>query len=275
MLNLALNKHQMERYSRHILLSEIGSTGQEKLLSSAVLVIGVGGLGSPAAIYLAAAGVGTIGIVDGDRVDLTNLQRQIIHFTQDLGTEKVASAKAKLKAINPDVRVQAVSQRLRAEIIGQLINQYDFVIDATDNFAAKFLINDACYFANIPFSHAGVLRFRGQLMTVLPARSACYRCMFPNPPPPGAVPDGSQAGILGVVSGVIGALQATEAIKCLLRTEGLLTNTLLVYDSLEMEFWKVNVKRDPRCPICGENPIINQLRDEEQAGSGLKDNETT
>jgi molybdopterin/thiamine biosynthesis adenylyltransferase len=258
-----LNENQMERYSRHILLPEIGAAGQRRLLSSSVLVIGVGGLGSPAAIYLAAAGVGTIGIVDPDRVDLTNLQRQVVHFTKDLGREKVDSARAKLKAINPEVTVNIYPERLQAATIDRVIQPYDFVIDATDNFTAKFLINDACYFAKKAFSHAGVLGFRGQITTVLPARSACYRCIFKSPPPRGVVPRGSESGIFGVAPGVIGALQATEAIKYLLGIGTLLTNAMLVYDSLDMDFQKIDVKRDPECPICGKNPHITALRDEE------------
>ncbi len=260
---MELTDQQIERYSRHIILQQIGGTGQEKLLSSKVLIIGAGGLGSPAALYLAAAGVGMIGIVDGDKVDLTNLQRQVIHATGDLGTEKVKSAEKKMRAINPDVTVHTYSEWLRADNIRRIVRQYDFVIDGTDNFTAKFLINDACYFEKIAFSHAGILRFDGQLITVIPDESACYRCIFPAPPPSGAVPTCAQAGVLGVLAGTVGLLQATEAVKYLLGIGDLLTNTLLTYNALKMDFRKVSLSRNPECPICGNKPDITELRDEE------------
>ena len=210
---MGLTEQQIERYSRHIILEEVGGQGQEKLLASKVLIIGAGGLGAPAGLYLAAAGIGTIGIVDADKVDLTNLQRQIIHHTSDLNVEKVKSAQAKMRAINPDVTVNTYNTRVTAENITEIIREYDFVIDGTDNFPAKFLINDACYFEKVPFSHAGILRFDGQLITILPGRTACYRCIFNSPPPADAVPSCSQAGVLGVLAGVIGSLQATDAMK--------------------------------------------------------------
>lgn len=260
---MELTDQQIERYSRHIILQQIGGTGQEKLLSSKVLIIGAGGLGSPAALYLAAAGVGMIGIVDGDKVDLTNLQRQVIHAIEDLGTEKVKSAEKKMRAINSDVTVHAYSEWLRADNIRRIIRQYDFVIDGTDNFTAKFLINDVCYFEKIAFSHAGILRFDGQLITVIPDESACYRCIFPAPPPPGAVPTCAQAGVLGVLAGTVGLLQATEAVKYLLGIGDLLTDTLLTYNALKMDFRKVSLSRNPDCPICGNKPDITELRDEE------------
>jgi molybdopterin/thiamine biosynthesis adenylyltransferase len=247
-------------------LPEIGGSGQEKLLSSRVLIVGVGGLGSPAALYLAAGGIGTIGIADGDRVDLTNLPRQIIYNTREVNTEKVKSAKATLEALNPDVTIQTYPEPMGAENILPIIRTYEFVIDGTDNGPAKFLINDACYFERIAFSHAGLLQFYGQLMTVLPGESACYRCIFPTPAPRDLVPSCSQSGVLGVVPGVIGLLQATEAIKFLLGIGDLLTDTLLQYDALEMDFQKVRLKRNPRCPLCGVNPKITELKDEEQVG---------
>lgn len=261
---MSLNEQQIERYSRQIILEEVGGAGQEKLLSSKVLIIGAGGLGAPAALYLAAAGVGTIGIVDYDEVDLTNLQRQIIHHTADVGTEKVNSAKAKIEAINPDVTVQIHQTKVAAKNISEIIRRYDFVIDGTDNFPAKFLINDACYFEKVPFSHAGILRFDGQLLTVLPGETTCYRCVFHSCPPAGAVPSCSQAGVLGVLAGVVGSLQATEAMKYLLDIGDLLTNTLLTYNALTMEFRKVSLNRNPNCPLCSENPQITELVDEEQ-----------
>ena len=267
---MGLTEQQIERYSRHIILAQLGGVGQEKLLASKVLIVGAGGLGSPAALYLAAAGIGTIGIIDADKVDLTNLQRQIIHHTSDVGTEKVASAARKIEAINPDVTVKTYHEWARADNIRQIIRDYDFVIDGTDNFPAKFLINDACYFEKTPFSHAGILRFDGQLITVLPGETTCYRCIFEGPPPPDAVPSCSQAGVLGVLAGVIGSLQATEAIKYLLSLGDLLTDAMLTYDALKMKFRKIEFSRNPTCPLCGEKPEITTLRDEDQAFCDLK-----
>jgi len=267
---MGLTEQQIERYSRHIILEQIGGVGQAKLLASKVLIVGAGGLGSPAALYLAAAGVGTIGIIDADKVDLTNLQRQVIHYTADVGVQKVISAANKIRAMNPDVTVKTYHQRAKADNIRQIIREYDFVLDGTDNFPAKFLINDACYFERISFSHAGILRFVGQLITVLPGESTCYRCIFEGPPPPDAVPSCSQAGVLGVLAGVIGSLQATETIKYLLGLGDLLTDALLTYDALAMKFRKVDFNRNPACPLCGENPVITELRDEEQAVCDLK-----
>jgi molybdopterin/thiamine biosynthesis adenylyltransferase len=234
------------------------------------LIIGAGGLGSPAALYLAAAGVGTIGIIDADKVDLTNLQRQIIHRTSDVGVEKVKSAENKMRAINPDVTVRTYHQLAKADNIREIIREYDFVIDGTDNFPAKFLVNDACYFEKIPFSHAGILKFYGQLITVLPGKTTCYRCIFNAPPPTGVVPSCSQAGVLGVLAGVIGSLQATEAIKYLLGLGKLLTNTMLTYNALTMKFREIKLNRNPDCPLCGSKPEITELRDEEQPICDLK-----
>ena len=258
-----LTEEQIERYSRHILLEEVGGAGQEKLLRSSVLLVGAGGLGAPAGLYLAAAGVGTIGIVDADQVDITNLQRQIIHHTADIGLEKVISAKNKMQAMNPDVTVKTYHLRAMADNIADIIADYDFVIDGTDNFAAKFLVNDACYFERTPFSHAGILRFDGQLMTVLPGQTTCYRCIFDGPPPADAVPTCSQAGVLGVLPGVVGSLQATEAVKYLLGIGQLLTDSLLIYDALDLQFRKVELKRNPKCRLCGPGADITELRDEQ------------
>jgi molybdopterin/thiamine biosynthesis adenylyltransferase len=260
-----LSEAQIERYSRQIILEEVGAAGQEKLLASRVLIIGAGGLGAPVGLYLAAAGVGTLGVVDGDKVELSNLQRQVIHHTADVGALKVASAAAKMRAINPDVTVREHPVWAQAGNILDLVRDYDFVIDGTDSFAAKFLINDACYFARKPFSHAGILRFDGQLMTVLPGKSACYRCVFRAPPPPGAVPTCSQAGVLGAVGGVIGALQAAEALKFLLGRGALLTDALLSWNALRMEFRKVVLRRSPDCPLCGPRPSILALSDGPEA----------
>lgn len=258
-------EEQINRYSRHILLKEVGGKGQQKLLDGKVLVIGTGGLGSPIAFYLAAAGVGTIGLADADEVDLSNLQRQIIHFTPDVGKPKVLSAKEKMEAMNPDVTVRPYQTWVTAANIAGIIREFDFVIDATDNFAAKFLINDACVLAGKPFSHGGILQFDGQTMTVVPGESACYRCIFPEPPPKEVIPTCSRAGVIGVLPGVIGTLQATEAIKFLLGAGELLTDRLLTYDALRMRFREVALRKNPTCPLCGESPTITELRDEVEA----------
>jgi adenylyltransferase/sulfurtransferase len=260
---MALNDDQVMRYSRQILLKDVGGVGQEKILASKVLIIGTGGLGAPAALYLAASGVGTIGIVDGDNVDITNLQRQVIHFTKDIDTPKVESAKEKMLAINPDIKVITYNERVYASNISDIISGYDFIIDGTDNFPAKFLINDACVINKKPFSHGGILRFDGQTMTYVPG-SACYRCVFKNPPPKGAVPTCSEAGILGPVAGMLGTTQAAEALKYVLGKGTLLTNRLLIFNAFDMNFRTVNVKRNVNCPVCGEKPSITELIDLEQ-----------
>lgn len=259
---MTLTESQIERYARHIRLSEVGEKGQAKLLGAKVLLVGAGGLGSPVGLYLAAAGVGTIGVIDGDVVDLTNLQRQVIHFTADLDTPKVESAAAKIRALNPDVCVNTYHQRFTADNALEILDDYDFVIDGTDNFPSKFLMADACYFADKPYSHAGILRFSGQLMTVIPGESACYRCVFNVLPPVGSVPAASQTGVFGVVPGVVGTLQATEAVKFLLDEGDLLTNSLLVYNALKASFRKVPLTRNSSCPLCGDSPTITVLKDE-------------
>jgi molybdopterin/thiamine biosynthesis adenylyltransferase len=263
-------EERLERYSRHILLPQIGVEGQLKLFDAKVLIIGAGGLGSPAALYLAAAGVGTLGIVDSDVVDLSNLQRQIAHATADLDRPKVVSAAEKMRAINPDVEVRTYHEYLGAANIRQIIVEYDFVIDGTDNFASKFLINDACVLERVPFSHGGILRFSGQTMTVLPGKSACYRCVFAAPPPPGVVPTCSQAGILGAVAGMLGTIQAAEALKFISGAGELLVNSLLVFDALDMEFSKVKFKANPRCAVCGQHATIRELANHAQPVCDLK-----
>jgi molybdopterin/thiamine biosynthesis adenylyltransferase len=260
-----LTEEQIERYQRHIALKEVGGKGQQRLLDGRVLIIGAGGLGAPAALYLTAAGVGTIGLVDADVVDLTNLQRQVIHFTPDIGKAKVVSAKEKMVAINPGVEVKTYEEWAHAGNIMGIIRDYGFVIDGTDNFAAKFLINDACVLAGIPYSHAGILRFDGQTITVRPGESACYRCIFPGPPPKDMIPKCSQAGVIGVLPGVLGVIQATEAIKFLLGKGDLLTGRFLIYNALEMRFMEVQISRNPKCPLCGEAPSIKELKDEVDA----------
>ena len=262
---MALTEDQIDRYSRHIILSEVGGEGQEKLLDGKVLLVGAGGLGSPAGLYLAAAGVGTIGVIDDDVVDLSNLQRQIAHTTEDLGKPKVESAADAMRDINPDVNVRTYHTRMMADNALDLIADYDFVIDGADNFPTKFLVADACHLAGKAYSHAGILRFDGQTMTVVPNESACYRCVFVKPPPTNSVPSCSQAGVLGVLAGVVGTIQATEAIKYILGTGGLLTNRLLTYTALNMTFREIKVKRQDRCPLCGSDPTITELHDEVEA----------
>jgi molybdopterin-synthase adenylyltransferase len=262
---LKLSEEQITRYSRHILLKEVGGKGQQKLLDGRVLLIGVGGLGSPIALYLAAAGIGTIGIADADQVDLSNLQRQVIHFTADVGKAKVRSAKEKMLAINPELKVVTYESWVSAQNIAAMVADYDFVIDGTDNFAAKFLINDACVLGGKPYSHGGILQFDGQTMTVLPGESACYRCIFPEPPPKEVIPSCSRAGVIGVLPGIIGTLQATEAIKYLLGVGDPLAGRLLTYNALRMRFREVPIKKNSNCPICGEHPTITALQDELEA----------
>ncbi len=262
---MAFTDEQIERYSRHIILKEVGVKGQKKLLESKVLIIGAGGLGAPAALYLAAAGVGTIGIADADEVDLSNLQRQVIHATADIGKPKVLSAKEGMEAINPDVTVKTYHTFITSENIAEIIKDYDFIIDGTDNFPAKFLINDACVMAEKPFSHAGIIRFKGQMMTYVPGKSPCYRCVFKNPPPKDAVPTCKQAGVIGAMAGVIGCLQAMEAIKYIIGKGELLTGYLLTYDALTMEFRKIKLPTNTHsCAVCGDEPTITELIDYEQ-----------
>jgi molybdopterin/thiamine biosynthesis adenylyltransferase len=264
-------EEQLQRYSRHILLQNVGVEGQVKLLESKVLVIGAGGLGAPISFYLAAAGVGTIGIVDADTVELSNLQRQIIHFTRDVGAPKVESAREKMTALNPDVSVRTYHEFVTSANIRQILDGYDFVIDGTDSFATKFLINDACVMSGIPFSHGGILRFTGQTMTILPGKSACYRCVFLKPPPANVVPTCSQAGVLGAIAGMLGTIQAAEALKFITGAGTLLTNELLTFDAMNMHFRKVPLRHNARCPVCGEKPTITELFDEEQVACDLND----
>jgi adenylyltransferase/sulfurtransferase len=254
---------QVTRYSRHILLPEVGGKGQKKIAQAKIFIVGAGGLGSPAAFYLAAAGVGTIGLIDGDLVDLSNLQRQVIHQTPDVGRPKVISAKEKIEAINPDVKVLTYEDRLTAKNALDLIKGYDVVIDGVDNFPAKFLINDACFFAEKPLIHGGILRFDGRVTTIVPKQSACYRCVFKQPPPPGLVASCQEAGVIGVLAGVIGTVQATEALKLVLGIGRPLTNRMLDYDARKTSFREIKVKRNPHCPLCGDHPTITELFDHE------------
>ena len=257
-------EEELNRYSRHILLKDVGVEGQEKIRQGKILIIGAGGLGAPVALYLAAAGVGTIGIVDGDVVDLSNLQRQVIHFTADVGVPKVESAKAKMLAINPNVKVNTYRELLMADNALDIISDYDFIVDGTDNFPVKFLINDACVKAGKPFSHGGILRFEGQTFTHLPG-TACYRCLFKSPPPANAVPTCSQAGVLGAIAGMLGTIQAAETLKYLTGVGELLTDRLLTFNAKTMEFRKIKTRRQDNCPVCGNHPTITELIDYEQA----------
>lgn len=263
-MSLDFSESQIQRYARHILLPQVGGQGQEKLLNSKVLVIGAGGLGSPVLMYLAAAGVGTIGIVDDDVVDLSNLQRQIIHTTASVGSAKVESAAQTLKAINPDVTVVQHKYRLNVENALDLMADYDLVTDGSDNFATRFLVNDAAYFSKTPLVSGAILRFDGQVATFknFPGghqEGPCYRCIFREPPPPGQIPSCSEAGVLGVLCGTVGSLQATEIIKELLGIGETLSGQLLIYDALGTQFRTIKVKRDPGCPLCGETPTILDL----------------
>jgi adenylyltransferase/sulfurtransferase len=259
---MSFNESQIERYARHIILQEVGGHGQAKLLDSKVLVVGAGGLGSPLLLYLAAAGVGTLGIIDDDRVSLSNLQRQVIHTTDGLGTAKVESAKRAIEAINPDVTVISHEARLTADNALDMISAYDLVADGSDNFETRFLINDASYFAERTLVSAAILRFDGQLSTFKAYAGdahPCYRCIFREPPPAGLIPSCAEGGILGAVAGSMGSLQSTEVLKELLGIGDSLSGTLIIYDALSATFRNVRVKPDPTCPLCGDNPTITDL----------------
>jgi len=263
---LDFSEQQINRYARHILLREVGGVGQEKLLNARVLVVGAGGLGSPLLMYLAAAGVGTLGIVDDDVVDLSNLQRQIIHTSSDIGRSKVESAAASIAAINPDVRVISHGTRINASNALDLLSDYDVVADGSDNFATRFLVNDAAYFANVTLVSGAILRFDGQVSTFKPYQldengnaGPCYRCIFREAPPEGQIPSCAEAGVLGALCGMIGSLQATEILKELMGIGESLSGSLLITEGLGTEFRKIKVKRDPGCPLCGDTPDIKDL----------------
>ncbi len=259
---MSFDETQIERYARHIILEEVGGPGQAKLLASSVLVVGAGGLGSPLLLYLAAAGVGRLGIVDDDRVSLSNLQRQVIHNNDALGVPKVESAERAITAINPDVEVVTHKERLTAENAMNLVSAYDVVADGSDNFATRFLVNDACYLAQRTLVSAAILRFDGQLSTFKAHAGEghpCYRCIFREPPPPGLIPSCAEGGILGAIAGSMGSLQTTEVLKELLGIGDSLSGTLIIYDALSATFRNVRVKPDPSCPLCGENPTITDL----------------
>lgn len=255
-----MTPEQKRRYNRHLILDGIGPEGQQKLLDARVLIVGAGGLGSPVALYLAAAGVGTLGIADGDVVSVTNLQRQVIHRTEDVGRPKVDSAEERIHALNPDTKVVKYDEYLTEDSLLDIVREYDFVIDGTDNFAIKYLINDACVMAGKAFCMGGINRFNGQLMTHVPG-TACYRCLFPEPPAREEVETCSMVGVLGSIAGICGTLQATEAIKYFTGAGELLTNALLTFDALTMQFHRFEFDRNPECPMCGEHPTITELRE--------------
>lgn len=257
-----LTPEQVKRYSRHIIMGDVGSKGQRKLLQSSALIIGAGGLGSPSAVYLALAGVGKIGIVDFDVVELSNLQRQILHHTSDVGRPKVQSARDNILAYNPGVNVVLHETRLESHNAMEIIGQYDLVINGADNFATRYLVNDACYLLNKPLVDGSILIFDGQSTVFIPGQG-CYRCLFPQPPPPGMVPNCAEAGVLGSLTGLVGSIQATEALKWFMGIGESLTSRLLLIDALSMNFREVKLKRNLNCPLCGDNPTVTELIDYE------------
>lgn len=254
---------QLFRYSRHIILPEVGGKGQEKLLNAKVFMVGAGGLGCPVGFYLAAAGVGNIAIIDNDEVELSNLQRQIAHSTKTVGMAKVDSAKATFEALNPDAKVTAINEKLTRDNILDLIRPYDIVVDGSDNFPTRYMVNDACVMLGKPLASGAILKFEGQVTTIVPGEGHCYRCLFEEPPPAGLVPTCQEGGVLGVLPGVIGSLMATEILKLILGKGDVLKGHLLIYDALKVTFRKIKVPKNPDCPVCGENPKITELLDYE------------
>jgi len=271
---VSLTREETARYSRHLIMPEVTTDGQRRLKAARVLCIGAGGLGSPAALYLAAAGVGTIGIVDFDEVDLSNLQRQILHGTKDVGRSKLESAQDRLRDINPEIEIELHQCRFSSENASKIVSEYDVVVDGSDNFATRYLSNDVCVFASKPNVYGSVFRFEGQTTVFAPYLGGpCYRCLFPEPPPPDSVPNCAQAGVLGVLPGIIGTLQAVEAIKLIVGIGEPLIGRLLHFDALKVKFRELNLRRDPQCPVCGENPTIFSPIDYDQF-CGVRDEET-
>lgn len=258
-----LSNEEIARYSRHLILPEVGLEGQRKLKAARVLMIGTGGLGSPLGLYLAAAGIGTLGIVDFDVVDESNLQRQIIHGTKDVGRPKIASAKDRLLDINPNANIEAFETRLTRENALELFRGFDVVVDGTDNFPTRYLVNDACVLTGKPNVYGSIFRFEGQASVFWAEKGACYRCLYPEPPPPGLVPSCAEGGVLGVLPGIVGTIQANEVLKVILGAEGILLNRLLLFDAWKMRFRELKLKKNPDCPICGTNPTVKELIDYE------------
>jgi molybdopterin/thiamine biosynthesis adenylyltransferase/rhodanese-related sulfurtransferase len=259
-----LSQEEIRRYSRHLIMPEVGIDGQRRLKASSVLCIGAGGLGSPAAMYLAAAGVGRIGIVDFDVVDFSNLQRQLLHGTPDVGRSKLASAKDRLKSLNPHVEVDTYETSLSSDNALKLFEPYDVILDGTDNFPTRYLVNDACVISGKPNAYGSIFRFEGQASVFATKGGPCYRCLYPEPPPPGLVPSCAEGGVLGVLPGIIGVIQATETIKLMLGIGEPLIGRFLIYDALKMRFRELKLRRDPQCPVCGDNPTVTKLIDYEQ-----------
>jgi adenylyltransferase/sulfurtransferase len=258
-----LNREEFLRYGRHLIIPEVGLEGQRRLKSASVLIIGAGGLGSPLAFYLTAAGVGRIGIVDFDVVDLSNLQRQILHTTKDVGRSKLESAREKLESLNPNVKIETYEMRLTSENALDLIKEYDIVVDGTDNFPTRYLVNDACVFLKKPNVYGSIFRFEGQVSVFYADKGPCYRCLYKEPPPPGLVPSCAEGGVLGVLPGIIGTIQALETIKLILGIGEPLIGKLLLFDALRMKFRELKLRKDPECPVCGENPTVKELIDYE------------
>ncbi|MFQ5560443.1 MAG: molybdopterin-synthase adenylyltransferase MoeB [Nitrospinota bacterium] len=261
---MEFSEEQIYRYSRHIILPEVGGKGQKKLLGARVLLLGAGGLGSPIALYLAAAGIGNLGIIDFDVVDMSNLQRQIIHSMADVGKQKGVSAKESIRAMNPDVNVEVFEEKLSSENIFSIIENYDIIVDGCDNFPTRYLINDACVMKNKTNIHGSIFRFEGQVTVFKHNEGPCYRCLYPEPPPPGMTPSCQEAGVLGVLPGIIGTLQAVEVIKQIMGNGKSLVGRLMLYNALDAEFRQVRLRKNPSCPVCGENPSITELIDYEE-----------
>ena len=255
-----LTPYQVSRYSRHIIMPQVGSVGQRKLLDAKVLMVGAGGLGSPISIYLTLAGVGTVGLVDFDDVDVTNLQRQILHFNDDIGRPKVVSAVETLKAYNPDTVVKVHEDPISSVNAMDIMEDYDIIVNGADNFPTRYLVNDAAYLSGKPLVDGSILLFDGQATTYLPGQG-CYRCLFPSPPPPGEVPSCAEAGVLGMLPGMVGTIQATEVVKLILGVGDSLSGKLLLIDALSMDFRTVKIRRNPECPLCGDNPSVTELID--------------
>src|SRR2546423_6626767 len=259
-----LSNEEVLRYSRHLIMPEVGMEGQQKLKAARVLCIGTGGLGSPLALYLSAAGVGTLGMVDFDVVDFTNLQRQVIHFSSDVGRPKLDSAKETVAAINPYVNVKTFETRLTSANALEIFRDFDIIVDGTDNFPTRFLVNDACVFTGKPNVYGSIFRFEGQASVFATKEGPCYRCLYPEPPPPGLVPSCAEGGVLGILPGIIGVIQGTEAIKLILGIGEPLIGRFLIYDALKMRFRELKLRKDPDCPVCGTHPTVKALIDYEQ-----------